>query len=514
MTTLRLILGDQLSDAISSLADADAAHDVIVMCEVQAEATYVKHHKKKIAFLFSAMRHYAAELTARGFNVHYSKLDDAANTGSLKTELQRLVPLYQASRLVVTEAGEWRLQDEMASWPKALAMPVEIRADTRFIASHNEFAAWAQGKKQLRMEFFYREMRRKTGLLMTAGGEPVGGQWNYDADNRKPLKEKIKFLPRRSFKPDAITAEVLALVEKNFADHFGSLQPFAFAVTRAEALQLLDDFVTEYLPHFGDYQDAMQQGEAFLFHSVLAPYINAGLLQPLECCARAEAAYHSGHAPLNAVEGFIRQIIGWREFIRGIYWHYMPDYAAKNTLQATRPLPAFYWTGETDMNCLREVVEQTRTHAYSHHIQRLMVTGNFALLAGLLPAEVCEWYLAVYADAYEWVELPNTLGMALHADGGIVGSKPYAASGKYIHRMSNFCASCRYDVNETVGPTACPFNALYWHFLWRHEKLFAKNPRMAAIYSSFRRMTADKQQAILAQAEGFLNSLAVADRAY
>lgn len=505
--TLRLVLGDQLSPTISSLRDIDPVHDIVVLLEVASEATYVPHHKKKIAFLFAAMRHFADGLRRARQRVHYTTLDDPDNAGSFAAELQRLVALYKPQRIVVTEPGEWRVRQDIASWAKLLGVPVDMRDDTRFIASHADFAAWAKGKKQLRMEFFYREMRRKTGLLLTDDGEPEGGQWNYDAENRKPLKDATRFLPRRQFTHDKITSDVLALVAARFDTHFGTLAPFNFAVTAADAKQLLDDFINEYLPNYGDYQDAMQQGEAFLFHSVLSPYINAGLLDPLECCRRAAAAYKAGRAPLNAVEGFIRQIIGWREYIRGIYWLHMPDYVTKNALHATRPLPDFYWTADTDMNCLREVVTQTRDYAYSHHIQRLMVTGNFALLAGLLPEAVCEWYLAVYADAYEWVELPNTLGMALYGDGGIVASKPYAASGKYISRMSNFCASCKYDVEETVGPTACPFNALYWHFLWRHQALFSNNPRMSMIYSSFKRMSAEKQAAILQQAEAFLTQL-------
>jgi deoxyribodipyrimidine photolyase-related protein len=357
------------------------------------------------------------------------------------------------------------------------------------------------------MEFFYRDMRKRYGLLMEMDGNPAGGQWNYDAENRKPPKEGLRFPPRPHHTPDSITADVLKRVAERFGKHFGALEPFGLAVTREQALADLDHFITRLLPRFGDYQDAMLAEEAFLYHSLLSTSLNAGLLLPLEICQRAEAAWHKGTAPLNAVEGFIRQILGWREFIRGIYWHHMPDYAEKNTLNATRPLPDFYWTGQTEMNCLAHAIEHTRKHAYSHHIQRLMVTGNFALLAGLDVKQVCEWYLCVYADAYEWVELPNTLGMALHGDGGIVGSKPYAASGKYIDRMSNYCEGCRYSPKETVGEKACPFNALYWHFLWRHREKFARNPRMAAIYKNFERMDERKRLEILRQAERFLERL-------
>ena len=291
------------------------------------------------------------------------------------------------------------------------------------------------------MELFYRDMRRRSGLLMRNDGEPEGDRWNYDADNRKPLPKGVPLPEPARFAPDAVTRDVLALVAARFADNFGALEPFWFAVTRAQALAALDHFVTTALPGFGDYQDAMRQGEDWLFHSALSQYLNCGLLRPREVCAAVERSWRDGHAPLNGAEGFIRQILGWREYVRGIYWLKMPGYAGLNALGNTRPLPWFYWTGATDLNCLHQALDQTRREALSHHIQRLMVTGNFALLAGVVPAEICAWYLAVYADAYEWVELPNVLGMVMHADGGYLGSKPYAASGNYINRMSDFCVA-------------------------------------------------------------------------
>jgi deoxyribodipyrimidine photolyase-related protein len=296
------------------------------------------------------------------------------------------------------------------------------------------------------MEHFYREMRRETGLLMGADGEPEGGRWNFDKANRKRLPKGIAPPSPLHHPPDPITREVLALVDTHFPRHFGSLEPFWFAVSAEQAKESLAHFVAQALPSFGDFQDAMKEGEPTLFHAIIGLYLNTGLLDPLDACRLAEAAYLRGHAPLNAVEGFIRQIIGWREYVRGIYWLKMPDYAETNFLEASRPLPSFYWSGDTEMNCLRQCIIQTRDEAYAHHIQRLMVIGNFALLAGLAPQEVEEWYLSVYADAFEWVELPNTHGMALFADGGVLGSKPYAASGKYINRMSNYCAGCQYDV--------------------------------------------------------------------
>ncbi|MFW5680033.1 MAG: cryptochrome/photolyase family protein [Pseudomonadota bacterium] len=504
---LRLVLGDQLSRSLASLADLDAERDRVLMVEAEDEATYVPHHKKKIAFLFAAMRHFAAELAADDIPVDYVRLDDASNRGSFTDEVARALKRHGCERVVVTEPGEWRVRRMMDGWAEKFGVEVEIRADDRFVCSLADFDRWAEGRKQLRMEWFYREVRKRTGLLMTPDGEPEGGQWNYDAENRKPPAAGLESRGPLRFDPDAVTREVLALVERRFADHFGDLEPFGFAVTRAQALEALDHFVAHALPCFGDYQDAMVDGEDWLFHSVLSQYLNCGLLLPLEVCLKAEAAYDEGHAPLNAVEGFVRQIIGWREYVRGIYWRFMPDYAQQNHLGASRPLPAFYWTGETEMRCLAKVVDQTRREAHSHHIQRLMVTGNFALLAGLDPEEVCAWYLAVYADAYEWVELPNTLGMALYGDGGIMGSKPYAASGAYIDRMSDFCASCRFDVKQKQGQDACPFNYLYWNFMAENRAVLARNPRMQPILRTLERMSADKLAEAKADSRRFLAAL-------
>jgi len=351
-------------------------------------------------------------------------------------------------------------------------------------------------------------MRKKYSLLMEPDGKPSGGDWNYDKENRKPPKAGMTSPPRIAHKKSAITKEVLALVKERFSHHFGTLEPFHYAVTRHQALMELNHFIDHLLPNFGDYQDAMVAGEPYLYHSCISSYLNAGLLLPLEICQQAEAAYRVGKAPLNATEGFIRQILGWREYIRGIYWHLMPEYGERNTLNATRPLPDFYWGAHTQMFCVAETVRHTRDHAYSHHIQRLMITGNFALLAGLDVKSVQAWYLAVYSDAYEWVEMPNTLGMALFGDGGVVASKPYAASGKYIHRMSNYCEKCQYDPDEMTGEKACPFNALYWDFLVRHEDIFRGNQRMPYVFSTWDKFAPEKQQAIRNQAAYTLKRMA------
>jgi deoxyribodipyrimidine photolyase-related protein len=506
VTALRFVLGDQLTRSVSSLGDIDRERDVVLLVEVQEEATYVRHHKQKIAFLFAAMRHFASELRAEGIRVDYVRLDDPDNTGSFTGELVRAVGRHRPDRVVVCEPGEWRVLESMRGWSGRTGLPVELREDDRYFASRGRFARWAGGRASYRMEYFYREMRRETGLLMD-GDQPAGGQWNFDAENRKPLRAGDVLPPRLRFEPDAVTSEVLQMVRERFADHFGDTAQFGWPVTRSQALAALDDFVEHALPRFGDFQDAMKAGAPFLYHALLAPALNVGLLTAREVCLRAEAAYREGCATLNAVEGFIRQILGWREYVRGIYWHRMPDYALTNALDARRPLPALYWTAQTRMRCLAEVVGQTQRNAYAHHIQRLMVTGNFALLAGVRPAEISEWYLAVYADAFEWVELPNTHGMAMFADGGLLASKPYAASGAYIDRMSDYCRGCAYDVKRKTGEGACPFNYLYWAFLIRNERRLSGNARMAMPYRTLAGWTAERKAATVAEADGFLDAL-------
>lgn len=476
------------------------------MVEVAEEATYVRHHKRKIAFLFSAMRHFAKTLEKQGWQVNYIQYNDPQNTGSFTSEIARAIKSNRPDRIVATEPGEWRVLESMRSWSEELGVPVDILTDDRFIATHQEFESWARDRKQLRMEYFYRDMRRKTGLLM-AGDQPEGGKWNYDAENRKAASAGLSMPSVKRFEPDQITQDVLDLVSTRFDNHFGDLMPFWFAVTRDQALEVMEHFVVHALPQFGDYQDAMLTGEPFLFHSLLSFYINAGLLNPLEVCKRVEAAYYAGDAPLNAAEGYIRQIIGWREYMRGIYWLKMPDYASENFFKNTRSLPEFYWTGETDMACMSAVITQTKQEAYAHHIQRLMVTGNFALLAGIDPHEVHEWYLAVYADAYEWVELPNTLGMSQFADGGLLGSKPYAASGNYINKMSDYCKQCRFDVKQKTGEGACPFNALYWDFLIRNEEKLKDNHRLGQVFRTWYRIEEDKRIQYRESAARFLANL-------
>ena len=506
MTRLVLVLGDQLSEDLSALKAADRDGDIVVMAEVMTEAEYVEHHPKKIALIFAAMRKFAARMRDDGWDVRYSELDDTENAGSIPGELLRRAEETGAEEVLVTRPGEWRLIAALEDMPLRLRM----LGDDRFIASLEEFEDWAKGRKALRMEYFYREMRRKTGFLMD-GDKPEGGQWNFDHDNRKPAPDEVDFGGPMQFTPDETVEAVLDLVEARFGDSFGTLRPFHFATDQGQARRALAHFIKHALPKFGDFQDAMLRDNRFLYHALISPYLNIGLLSPMEVCEAAEAAYRDGHAPINAVEGFIRQIIGWREYVRGIYFHEGPDYPRRNGLNHQRKLPWLYWGGETHMLCLSKAVEQTRDEAYAHHIQRLMITGNFALLAGVNPAEVHDWYLRVYVDAFEWVEAPNTVGMSQFADGGVIASKPYVSSGAYINRMSDYCKSCHYSVTKKTGEGACPFNLLYWDFLTRHRERFENNPRMAQMYRTWDRMDEDRRKTVLKEAGAFLDRLSAGE---
>ena len=498
---LVIVLGDQLDAESSALQDFDPAQDVVWMAEVAEESTHVWSSKQRIAVFLSAMRHFASALRARGLPLRYTQLDEVGNAGTLALELDAAITQLQPAALVVTAPGDWRVLQSLRAVAAQHGLALDLRDDTHFFSTVREFAAHAQGRKQLRLEYWYRELRHKHAILMD-GKEPVGGQWNFDADNRESFgKAGPQDVPAPTrFEPDATTQEVMALVNTQFASHPGSLQSFGWPVTRAQALVALNTFIEQRLPLFGQYEDAMWAGEAWLYHSHLSCALNLKLLNPREVVHAAEAAYRVGHAPLAAAEGFIRQILGWREFVRGIYWLHMPEYLTRNALNAQAELPAWYWTGNTDMACLKDAIGQTLEHGYAHHIQRLMVTGLYALLLGVKPQAVHSWYLSVYVDAVEWVELPNTLGMGQFGDGGLMASKPYVASGKYIQRMSNHCKGCRYDPALSTGATACPFTTLYWDFLMRHEVLLKKNPRMAMQLKNLARLDAPAREAISAQA--------------
>ena len=499
---LILILGDQLTEDISSLRELDPGKDVIIMAEVLGEASYVAHHPKKIILIFSAMRSFSDKLRSLGYRVEYSFFDDPQNTQSLSGELIRRAEQFKCSKITVTQPNEWRVIEDLSNVP----LTVEFKEDNRFISQISEFNHWAEGRKQLCMEYFYRDMRRKTGLLMD-GEKPVGGKWNYDQENRKPAPDSVLHTGPKCFSNTEHTKSVINLVSERFSENFGNIANFNFATTQSQAEEALDHFIDKALPDFGAYQDAMMMDQPFLFHAIISPYLNIGLLKPLDVCKKAEKAFLDGKAPLNSVEGFIRQIISWREYIRGIYFLQGPNYTQNNHLDHNRPLPSLYWGKESGLNCLDQCVKQTEEFSYAHHIQRLMVTGNFALLTGVSPYEVHEWYLSVYIDAFEWVEAPNTIGMSQFADGGVVASKPYVSSGAYINKMSNYCKSCKFKVAEKVGKDACPFNALYWHFLSRNRDKFQGNPRMAQMYRTWDRMNEDHKNNVIKSADEFLNGL-------
>lgn len=476
---LVVVTGDQLDPEAAWRDDFNPGRDALWMAEVAEESTHVWTHKQRIAVFLSAMRHFAQARRDEGLRVHYTPLGKTDPRNTLASLLRRFLQETSVEQVVLVHPGEWRVLDALRKAVDSAGKPLRILPDRHFFATPEEFDDWAEGRKELRMEYFYRQMRRREGILMD-GSDPVGGRWNFDAENREsfgragPKDVPKPYQPR----PDGITREVLELVANRFADHPGSLGNFSWPVTPAEAKRALKDFIENRLPRFGAVQDAMWTGEPYLFHSRISVALNLKLLDPREAVRGAEEAFASGNAPLEAVEGFIRQILGWREYVRGVYWRFMPGYLERNELGASEDLPAFYWTGETPMNCLRETITQTLDHAYAHHIQRLMVTGLYALLLGVRPRAVHEWYLAVYADAVEWVELPNTLGMSQYGDGGAMASKPYAASGKYIQRMSNYCAGCRFDPARATGPDACPFTTLYWDFLDRNHAKLKDNRRM------------------------------------
>ena len=498
---LVIVLGDQLDAQSSALQDFDPKKDVVWMAEVAGESTHVWSAKQRIAVFLSAMRHFAEDLRTRGLPLRYVCMDDPDNLGTLSHELSKAVTQLQPTALVLSAPGDWRVLQSLRGVAAQHGLPLDLRDDLHFFSAVREFAAHAEGRKQLRLEYWYRELRRKHNTLME-GKDPVGGQWNFDADNREAFGKAgpQNVPPHTRFVPDAVSLEVIALVNARFASHPGTLDSFGWPVTRAQALQALQAFIQERLPLFGQYEDAMWAGEPWLYHSHLSCALNLKLLNPREVVQAAEAAYRAGHAPLAATEGFIRQILGWREFVRGIYWTQMPSYLERNALDAQAALPAWYWTGQTDMACLKDAITQTLEHGYAHHIQRLMVTGLYALLLGVKPQAVHAWYLSVYVDAVEWVELPNTLGMGQFGDGGLMASKPYVASGKYIQRMSNHCKSCKYDPAQSTGPNACPYTTLYWDFLIRHEALLKKNPPMAMQLKNLARLDASAREAIQTQA--------------
>jgi deoxyribodipyrimidine photolyase-related protein len=510
---LVLILGDQLNQDASAWDGFDASCDRAWMAEVRDEATHVPSSRQRTTLFLSAMRHFAAGLQAEGVPLDYLTMQP----DGLGDALARTLAASPPQRVIVTEPGEWRVAELLRRTCEAAGVPLEVREDRHFMATRADFERHVRGRKQLRMEYFYREMRQRHRVLMGGADgsqpdEPAGGQWNFDADNRESFGRDGPGLvpaPLR-FEPDALTRAVMADVEQAFPSAPGRLTSFGWPVTREQALAALEDFIAHRLRDFGRWQDAMWGGQPWLYHAMLASSMNLKLLTPREVIAAAEQAWQRGDVPLAAAEGFIRQILGWREYVRGVYGLQMPGYLARNALDAQESLPAFYWTGDTAMRCLADAIGQTLEHGYAHHIQRLMVTGLYALLLGVKPSEVHAWYLAVYVDAVEWVEAPNTLGMSQYADGpgpdgraqglGPMASKPYIATGQYIARMSDHCRGCRFDPTQRTGERACPYTTLYWDFLDRHRTMLGKNPRMSLQVKNLARVGEAEMGAIRARA--------------
>jgi deoxyribodipyrimidine photolyase-related protein len=504
LRNLVLVLGDQLDAAAAAFDGCDPHHDAIWMAEVQEESTHVRSAQQRIVLFLSAMRHFAAARREAGWTVHYTALDAPGNTGSLAGELTRALPRLSPARVRLTAPGDWRVRQSLRATLKTMGVPLELCPDRHFYVSVREFAHHARGRRQLRMEYFYREQRRRHNVLMQ-DGEPVGGQWNFDAENREafPASGPDELPATPTFTPDPLTREVMALVRRRFAAHPGTLTGFSWPVTPTQAHQALETFTRERLSQFGRWQDALWPGEAGLWHAKLSAALNLKLLDPRTAVQAAEGAWRDGAVPLPSAEGFIRQILGWREYVRGIYWTQMPQYAERNAFAAEAQLPGFYWTGEAPMPCLADALRQTLHGGYAHHIQRLMVIGLYALLLGVRPREIHQWFLAVYVDAVEWVELPNVLGMSQFADGGLMASKPYIASGQYIKRMSAgaYCRHCRFDPAERTGPRACPYTLLYWDFLLRHAPALQANARTVLQVRNVTRLNEAERAAIQRQAD-------------
>ena len=499
MTTLRLILGDQLNPQHSWFA-ASAPDAVFVMMEVRCETDYVLHHAQKIISIFAAMRDLAGHLTAAGHRVHYLRIDDPANTQSFEANLKALIRHYKATALEYQDPDEWRVDQLLTAFGAGQRIPCTQVSSEHFFTERHEAAELFVGKKSWLMETFYRHMRVRHQVLMADAKKPLGGQWNFDAENRKswpglPSEPADWRIPHDH-------SALWKTIEAAGVNSFGEPNATAIAwpLNRAEALQHLEGFVTHALAHFGDFQDAMSTKAWRLFHSLLSFALNTKMLNPREVVARAEAAARAGTAPMAAAEGFIRQILGWREYVRGFYWAHGPDYAAHNYFDHQLPVPAWFWTGETKMRCMAAAIGQSLREAHAHHIQRLMVIGNFSLLAGIKPEALHHWYLGIYIDAFEWVELPNTVGMSQFADGGLLATKPYVSSAAYIDRMGDYCKGCHYDKKLREGERACPFNALYWDFHLRHHEKLSRNPRIGMVYRQLEKMSDAAIDALKSQA--------------
>ena len=500
MRNLVIVFGDQL-DVGSSAFGFERAQDAVLMMEVEEEAAYVPQHKLRLIYFFSAMRHFRDELRDRGREVYYTALEDEGNRGNFAAEIARQLRALRPETVVATQPGDYRVEQVLRRTAESADFRLEIREDRHFLCRSEDFVSFAEDRNRLLLETFYRRMRRRHEVLMH-GDDPVGGRWNYDKENRASFGRRGPGnIPAPFFPRDATTLEVTTMVGRRFASHPGRLDTFDYPVTRDGARTALADFVAHRLPNFGHFQDAMTTGHPYLYHSRLSCVLNLHLLDPREAIEAAVAAFHADRAPINSTEGFVRQILGWREYVRGVYWWKMPEYAEMNALDADLPMPAFMWTAETDMNCVRHSVRQVIDHAYAHHIQRLMVSGQLAMLLGVRPYDVHRWHLSMFIDAIDWVSLPNTLGMSQFGDGGLVGTKPYAASGNYIDRMSDYCEGCRFDPKEATGDRACPFTTLYWDFLARNERRIRHSRQMTFQLKNLARKSEGERRAIFARAE-------------
>ena len=507
MKTLRLILGDQLNHQHSWFEKTNSDITYMMM-EVRQETDYVPHHIQKVTGFFASMRAFAIEMQDKGHKFIYFKLDDPKNKQSIPENVDSLIEKGKFEKFEYQLPDEYRLDEQLSEYCQTLNIEWQAVDSEHFYTSREELASFFEGKKTYLMESFYRHMRKKHDVMMD-GKDPVTGQWNYDKDNRKKLPESVK-IPDRNSRTNDVSG-IVEMIESAGVKTIGSIdaENYRWPITRREALADLDIFCKRFLKNFGNYQDAMTTRTAFSFHSLVSFAMNVKLISPQEVVNTVVNYWHehSDEVDISSVEGFVRQIIGWREYMRGIYWAKMPEYATLNHLNHSRKLPSWFWNGETKMNCLHHTINQSLDHAYAHHIQRLMITGNFALLAGIDPGEVDEWYLGIYIDAIEWVEITNTRGMSQFADGGIVGTKPYVSSANYIDKMSDYCKACHYSKSKKTGDKACPFNSLYWNFYDQHRDTFDKNPRIGMMYRTWDKMDRDKKAELLQQADYYLKNI-------
>lgn len=504
---LRLVLGDQLNSNHSWFQEKNDAVTYVLM-EVKSETDYVNHHIQKVAGIFAAMRNFASELTAKNHHVLYIKINDENNLHSFEKNIKQLIELYQFSCFEYQLPDEYRVDQHIQELCKTITIPSTAYDTEHFLSERNELATFFDNKKGYLMESFYRMMRKKHHVLME-GDKPLTGKWNYDSENRKKLPKN--HVPVQPYIFNNNVSEIVENINVSGITTIGTIDSknFIWPTTRKQAFELLDFFTTSCLCYFGDYQDAMSPTLWSIYHSRLSFALNIKLISPLEVINKAVKAWKLNPEKIkyNQLEGFVRQIIGWREYMRGIYWAKMPEYATMNYFNHENTIPEWFWTGKTKMNCLKDTINQSLNYAYAHHIQRLMVTGNFALLAEIHPDEVDEWYLGIYIDAFEWVEITNTRGMSQFADGGIVGTKPYVSSASYIDKMSHYCGSCFYKKSLKTGDKACPFNSLYWNFYAKNEDKLGKNPRIGMMYNVWRKMKPDDKAALLEQADYYLKNI-------